>query len=332
MSEIEQSIADELAAVWNEAEADTETAEAKAPEEVSEPQEVAETEDGEDTPVEENEVPVEAEEASEDTEPETVFQAPEHWSSEDKAAFESLTDEAKELTLKFESDFKRGYQERVQDITEIQQAIEPWKNMVAQFGVSEAQAIRTLFAAYNQLMTNPVQGVQNLAQTFGVMDQLRAQFAPETDDDFTDPEIKALRQQVQNLQGNLQSFSQQQIQNANMDAQNMVAEFKAAKDASGNLLHPHFDEATPMIAALIRDGKTLEDAYQEAVWSVPAYRESQMKAIPKEKTQEEKAAKVKKAKRAAASVKQSGKGSPTSEDAGLSLEDELRATWNELAS
>jgi hypothetical protein len=325
MSEENTTIADELAAVWNEAEAETETVEAAPPEDVSEPQEVAEAEDGEDTPIEENEVPAEAEEASEDMEPETVFQAPEHWSSEDKAAFERLTDEAKELTLKFESDFKRGYQERVQSISEIQQAIEPWKGMVAQLGVSEAQAIRTLFAAYNQLLTNPLQGVQNLAQTFGVLDQINA---PDTDDDFIDPEIKALRQQVQALQGGLQNFQQQQANNANMEAQNMVAEFKAAKDAQGNLKHPYFDEATPMIATLIREGKTLEEAYQEAVWSVPQYRESH---IPKQKTPEEKAAKVRRAKKAAASVK-TGKGTPTAETANLSLEDELRATWNELAS
>ena len=88
----------------------------------------------------------------------------------------------------------------------------------------------------------------------------------------------------------------------------------------------------PAITALVSNGKTLEEAYNEAVWSVPAYREAQLKAQPKAPTAEEKAAKVRKAKKAADTTKMSSKTSAKSKEAELSLADELRATWNELAS
>ena len=329
--DIEDSIASLLHESFNEAETDTESAEAEAPEEVSDSQVVAEAEDGEDTPIEENEVPVEAEEASEDEEP-TGIPAPEHWSSEQKEMFESLSPEAQEVLVERDKEFQKGYQERVQGITEIQQALEPWKGMVNQLGVSEAQAIRTLFATYNRLLTDPLNGIQTLAQTFGVQDQLRKQYVPDTDDDFTDPEIKALREQVTGLQDQLQGFASTAEQERMSQVQQDLNNFKTASGDDGKPLHPHFDEALPAITALVSNGKTLEEAYNEAVWSVPAYREAQLKAQPKAPTAEEKAAKVRKAKKAADTTKMSSKTSAKSKEAELSLADELRATWNELAS
>ena len=203
--------------------------------------------------------------------------------------------------------------------------------MVAQLGVSEAQAIRTLMAAYNQLLTNPLQGIQNLAQSFGVQDQLKQQFVPDTDDDFTDPEIKALRSELSEVKNQFSSLTQQQQMQLQAEAQQVINDFRTATDEKGNLKHPHYESVQPMIAALIREGKTLEEAYEQAVWTVPEFREAHQPKS-KELTPEQKAEKVRRAKKAAATTKTSSKTTASDQEADLSIADELRATWNELAS
>ena len=327
-TETTESIVDALTEAFaeNMVDTDPESVEAEAPQQDSEAVEVADVDDGEATPTEENEVVAEAEEDSEAEEPERVFQAPEHWSSETKEQFAALDPEAQEILLTRDKEFQKGYQERVQGITDIQQALEPWKQTIAQLGISEGQAIRSLFATYNKLLSNPLTGIQELAQNFGVLDQLTA---PDTDDDFVDPEIKALRNQVQELGGQLKDFSNQQQQATVTQGQQMLNEFKSAVDASGKPAHPFFEEAMGTIIPLIQEGKTLDEAYNEAKWTVPAYREAALKKGP---TDIEKARKVKQAKKAASSIDNKGGDAPEKSDKDVSLTDEIKAVWNESQS
>ncbi len=322
MSENE-SIADILTQAMNEESAETETAEAETPEEVSEPQEVAEATDGEDTPTEKNEVVAEAEEASEDAEPEGI-PAPEHWSSELKERFAALDPEAQAILVERDGEFQKGYQERAESITAIQQAFEPYKQLIAQMGVSEDQAIRSLLATYQNLLSDPLSGIRGLATSFGVLDQL---VTPDTNDDFIDPEIKALREQVSGLQGQLQQFGNQQAQSAQAQGQQQIEAFKSAKDSEGNPLHPHFEDALPTIVSLVQSGKSLDEAYEEAKWTVAAYRDSLQK---KEPSDIEKARKVKQARKAAETVKPKGKA-PEAAEKELTLHDELALAYKELS-
>jgi len=322
--ELTESIAEALQASFNEAETDTESVEAEAAQGDSEAELVAETVDGEDTPIEENEVAVEAEEDTQDAEPARVFQAPEHWSSEHKEQFAALDPSSQELVLARDADFQTGYQERVQGITDIQSALEPWKQTIAELGLSEADAIRTLFATYNTLRTDPLSGIQNLAQNFGVLDQLNV---PETDDDYTDPGVKALQSQIAGLQQQLQEVGNYQQQAVRSEGQRMIDNFKSEKTADGKEAHPYFEDALPLITSLVSQGKSLEEAYSEAVWTVPAYREA---STPKAGlTAEQKAAKVKQARKASNTVKTSRSDSPGSQEKVMSLEDELTAAFRE---
>ena len=91
--------------------------------------------------------------------------------------------------------FQTGYQEKAQTIAGITEALKPWEQSLAQRGITPEQAIRTLFAAQHQLDTDAVGGILQIAQNYGVVDQLREKFAPETDDDeLIDPQYKALQQ------------------------------------------------------------------------------------------------------------------------------------------
>lgn len=330
--EVTESIADALTASYNELNAESETETEEAPVVSEEATQETEVEAEAETEVEED-----GEESEEqDDETSTVFQAPEHWSSDEREGFDSLPPEAQEILLARDKSFQTGYQEKAQAIAAVTEALEPWKDNLAQRGVTADQAIRTLFAAQHSLDTNPIQGILQIAQSYGVVDQLRTQFAPTTDeDDFTDPEIKALRQTVSDLQNQMEQTTTGIQQQNNSQLQQQIDSFQNAKDESGVLKHPYFEQLKPQMAHIVNTGKTLEQAYEEAVWTVPEYRQQQLDAQGKataQKTEQEKAEKVKRAKKAARGVKTNGKASPDTGAESLSLHEDLSLSFQQHSS
>lgn len=321
MSEEQQeieSIADSLSAVLNASDGETETSEeAQAVSEEAAPEE---TEANTEVEQEDNDI---------SAEPDTVFQAPEHWSSEEREGFDALAPEAQELLLTRDAQFQKGYQEKAQSISAISEALEPWKDALVQRGVTADQAIRALFAAQHQLDANPLQGILQIAQSYGIQDQLQNSFAPKTDEqDFTDPEIKALKTQIGQLQGQLNQTNQG-IQNQNVGAvQQQIDSFSQATDESGNLVHPHFEQVKPLMAQFVQSGDTMDQAYEKAVWTVPDFRTAQA-SQKQEKSAEQKAQKVKQAKKAARGVKANGKADPSEGAESLSLTEMLSDAYRQ---
>lgn len=273
--------------------------------------------------VEEDAAEAEATEDSEDAEPETVFQAPEHWSSDEKEAFASLPPEAQDLVLQRDKAFQQGFQEKAQSITDIQQAIEPWTESLAQRGMSPANAIRTLFAAQAMLDRDPLNGILQLAETYRVSDRLREQFAPTDDDDLTDPEVKALRAENRELRQRFDQFEKGIESQRTSTVEQQIQQFREAKAADGAPKYPHFDKVRHLMGPLVGQGKSMEQAYEETVWTVPEYRES----LQKPKDELEQRRKVSKAKKAARGVKPKGQAKETDDD--LSLDDALLTAWNQ---
>jgi hypothetical protein len=271
------------------------------------------------------------EEPAEEAEPEKVFQPPEHWSSDEKSQFEALPPEAQEVLLARDKAFQKGYQEKAQSISAISEALEPWKQSLAQQGLTADQAIRQLFAAKNTLDTNPLNGILQLAKNYGVLDQLQTRFAPSTDDDdLSDPEIRALKQEISSLKAQVSQTTEGIQQQSTNAVQQQIESFKNEKDADGALKHPHFDSVRALMGAYVQQGKTMQEAYENAVWTVPEFREALQKSVKKE-TEAERAARVKKAKVAAKGVKANGKAAPDTSKP-KSLGEDLRAAWNELST
>jgi hypothetical protein len=340
MADVDTELAiDTLREVYKEqAKGESETPEATPEPEDSEPALEVEAEDETEEVsldgAEEVEVEAAAEEDDEDGEPEEVFQPPEHWSSDEKETFKSLTPEAQQILIAKEKQFQQGYQERAQSISDIEKAIEPYKQTLAYMGVDEGTAIRTLFAAHQRILSDPANGILQLAQQFGIMDQLRQQFAPDTDDEFVDPEIKALRQQVNELHSQLGNFQTQTVQSQQQELLSQIESFKNQKDEKGNPVHPYFDKVRTQMATLVQQGKTMEQAYNEVVWTVPEYRDKHLKTVTakrKGETDADKAKRVKAAKKAAVANKTSGKSQADDVDDSLTVKDELRAAWSNLS-
>jgi len=242
--------------------------------------------------------------------------------------------DAKELVLERDAQFQKGYQEKAQAISAITDAIEPFKESLIRRGMTPQQAIGILFNAQDRLDNNPLEGILQIAQSYGVADQLKEQFAPQTDDDdLTDPGIKALQKEFQGLKSQMEQTNQG-IRQQVVDAGNQQIEtFKNAVDGEGNLAHPYFEQLVSEITSHLekKEGATLESAYKQLVWTVPEYRESQNKQIV-EKTDQEKAAQVKKAKRASRGIKTNGKSDPEEGAEALSLHDDLTEAFRQHSS
>ncbi len=322
MTEETESIADALVASMNEVESDTEseeTTDSISEEAITETDVVEAT-----TEVEEDN--------DESEEQETVFQAPEHWSSDERVRFDSLPPDTKEFVLERDAHFQTGYQEKAQAISAITDAIEPFKESLIRRGMTPEQAIGILFNAQDRLDHNPLEGILQIAQSYGMVDQLREQFATKTDDDdYTDPGIKALQQDNKGLQRQIEQTNQGIQQQGASAVQNQLDTFKSVTGTDGTLKHPHFEQVKVLMGAYVQGGDTLDAAYDKAVWTIPEFRESQSKKVV-EKTDEEKAKRVKKAKIASRGVKTNGKNDPDEGSDTATLHDDLTEAFRQHSS
>jgi TolA-binding protein len=154
------------------------------------------------------------------------------------------------------------------------------------------------------------------------------------EDDYADPQVKALQQQVAQLQGFLQNQQQTQMQSVQQNTQSMIDQFAGEKDAEGNLKHPHFSEVRDRMGVLIQGNQApdLPTAYEMAVYADPKLRQGLMDNYAASKTQKEvKTEAVKKAKKAQRSTVR-GNATPAEKalPTGLSVRDTIMKSIQQL--
>ncbi len=268
-----------------------------------------------------------------------VISAPEHWSAENKALFDSASREAQDAWLQREKEYEQGIQAKADELKPLKEAFGQYRDVLKLRGIDEATAIRTWTAAQSMLDADPVNGLKMLIQQFPVTvkDQLLQQFgqadAQTFDTDDTDPEIADLRRQLRESEQRSQQYQSQMRTDAQQEAMTKVKNFREATDEGGALLHPHFEKVSGYMQALISSGqaKDLEAAYDEAVWTLPEYRQEfadkEAKAAEKAEAKKREEA-AKKAKKTATTV--TGKSStPPPPAQPKTLRDELAEAWNQ---
>jgi hypothetical protein len=270
-------------------------------------------------------------------EEETVILAPEHWSDEDKATFTELPAQARTYLLKREKQYEQGIQSKSEELRPMQEAFGPYAEMMKMRGIDAPTAIRTWVAAQSALDTDPVNGLSMLIQSYGpeVKSALLRQFGAAEEqafDDDTDPEVRQLREELNRQKRQGQQAQLQQQTYLEQQALEQVRQFKEAVDDDGNLLHPHFEQAQQTMRALLSSGQVpdIESAYEQAIWSVPEYRdefaEQQRKAAEKEQTQK-RAKAAEKAKKAGKTVQGNG-SKPPPKKVNATLHEDLQAAWD----
>lgn len=278
----------------------SETEEADTLPEPPEPEQQEETEEVAETEVEET--------AEEEKKPLEAIVPPQHWPKDFKESFEKLPVEAQHLLFDRHKELEGDYTKKTQSVAKYRkrqeafdEIMKPHMDDFSRAGMDEVGAVRQLLAAHDYLRKDPRQAIQWLAKNYGV--DMSEVGIDSTEEDYADPEVKALKQQVAQLQGFLQNQQQTQMQSVQQNTQSMIDQFATEKTADGSPKHPHFDSVRDRMGVLIQGNQApdLATAYDMAVYADPKLRQSLMDNYAATKTQTkvktEAVAKAKKAQR-----------------------------------
>jgi chromosome segregation ATPase len=209
--------------------------------------------------------------------------------------------------------------------------LKPYFEVAKTQGVEIAPHVAEAMQHYMAYRRDPASTLKQLIQA--------AQLSPEQlfgQEDNADPAIRALRTELGQTRTELASLKQGQTQATESQLAQQVQAFKDAKNDTGETLHPHFDRVRTLMAPLVAGGKSMEDAYNDVVWTVPEHRQAVEKA---ERAKAEKEAKAKAEKARLEKVKNAKRAEtlPSSDaDRGVAPKkvanwaDALRETANQL--
>ena len=211
----------------------------------------------------------------------TGVEAPEHWPTEEREAFDALPDEAKTFALAQGERLYSHHQKRVEELSgereimdrlkPLDQELAPYREQLRLQGAGEADVVRQLMAVRQSLQTAPLETIRWLAQQTGVnLDQITEN---ETFADPTEQRLNQVEQQLhQSNQANAQAIDQQRFEAARQSAQSQIDTFATATNEDGTLQHPHFQQVQNTMTELANAdraaGKTIDlnEVYQRAIW------------------------------------------------------------------
>lgn len=329
--------------------------------------------------------PVEAEKAQTPPEdaakPETKgVEAPANWSEADKTKFKAMPAEAQSFVLDRHKAMEADYTKKTQEIASfkreygpIQEIFAPHEAALKQSGYTPASLVQAWANVERDLMAGKgvsvvrsiVDGykldkaaiVRELGLASSAAPGVATPPAPDGQQQAAlPPELAAKLQSYDQFIAQQQQERQQaavaQQREAESRVMSTIDQFRGAKDAAGNLLHPHFadveEHMTRFAIAARASGQPvppLDELYDQAVWANPSTRtsvleaksaaeEAQRKAADAERAKEARA-KAERAKKAASSVTGSpslGQSGGRSGNGERSLREELEAAAEELAS
>ena len=303
MSELEQDVgtATEPEKVTDWAQALTETFKA-----ASEPDPSTETPVAEPQPEPSSETAKGAEAVVEESPQVDALQPLEKWTDEVKSLFSSLDKKAQQFLLDREKDVESHLTKRSQELSEVQKryqrlddVLKPYDEVAKRQGVDLTPHVAQALQHYMAYQRDPASTLKQLIQA--------SQLSPEQlfGQEEADPTIRALRTDLAQTKNEVAQLKQGQSQVTESQLTQQIQAFKDAKNEKGELQNPHFDRVRHLMAPLVAEGKSMQDAYNEVVWAVPEHREAVAKAERAKAEKEAKAeaerqrvTKVKNAKRA----------------------------------
>jgi len=254
--------------------------------------------------------------------PELPLEAPEHWAAGDRELFNNQPREAQEFILERHKSMEGDYTRKSQETAAIKRrddavtdALAPYTAEFQQAGLDHAGAVRQLASWHDSLRTGGKAALLQLANMYNID-------MSETEDQFVDPTVKTLQNEVSQLRAD----STRRTNEAQQDKQNqllaVIQQFENETSDTGALKHPHFKTLQDDITRLFSSGiaTDLPDAYAKALTFRPdlTVRKEPAKTVSKV----DQASKVKKAKKAATGVKSSGASSKVNRGE-MSLEQDI---------
>jgi predicted phage tail protein len=269
-----------------------------------------------------------------------ALQPLEKWPDEVKTLFSSLDGKAKQFLLDREKDVESHLTKRTQELSEVQKrytrlddVLKPYDEVAKRQGVDLTPHIAQALQHYMAYQRDPASTLKQLIQA--------SQLSPEQlfgQEDNADPAIRALRTDLVQTKNEVAQLKQGQTQVSESQLTQQIQAFKDAKNEKGEPQNPHFERVRHLMAPLVAEGKSMQDAYNEVVWAVPEHREAVAKAEreksekeAKAKAERERVAKVKNAKRAE-TLPSSDADKGTAPKKARNWEEALRETRNRLTN
>ena len=335
---VSETLARTLQSFDGEAEAEAPEAEETATPLPDAPEYQPETDDNADDDAD-DETDTEEDEPAEAAELEAL-PAPNHWPKDFASKFEALDAPAQHMFMERYKDLEGDYTKKTQAIAQYKkrqeafdEIMQPHKADFERAGMDDVGAVRQLLAAHDYLRKDPQSAISWLANQYGVdIGAIGNDSAAE--DDFADPQIKALQQQVAQLTGFIQNQQTQAQSQSQASTQSFIDQFAAETDANGNPAHPHFEKVRNVMGSLISSNNAtdLQSAYEMAVYADPELRQAEVKRLAAQQSQETvKTDAVKKAKKAQRS-KVRGSATPAAQalPANASIRDAINASIRQL--
>lgn len=277
-----------------------------------------------------------------------VFQAPVSWNKEEKQLFDNLPDELelengdivpiKEIISKYDKSRSSDYRRKTMEVAEmrkeyqpLKELIEPYKDNFEKMGIKPSDYMSKLINLDISLHNDPLGTIKQAMETFKITpEKLGLTDASESDNDsdfLTDEEkkIAELEKKIKALEGKTDANEQTLAQrDSQAKVSKILKDFENATNDSGELLHPHYNDAEVQdeLSILVSRGKTLEEAYEASPRVKMLDLEQRQQAVKKNDAIENRK-KVAKAKRA--SLKVNSKKTDFSDFP--SLKDELKARY-----
>jgi len=234
-----------------------------------------------------------AEEVAEETQEVTAKAPPASWAKEQHERWAQIPPEAQDYIELREKQMLDGIEQYKQGhayAQELQRVIEPYRDMLQQFGATEAQVLENSLG-WNKILTNGSlearqQAFISLGTDLGLIPQEgQAQIDPRT----------------QELQQRLDRIERQEQQRAQETYQHNLSRVASEVEAfASNPDNEHFEDVADDVVAMLQADKRLDlqTAYDKAVWANPITRakeqaklvESKTKELAEKKTAEAKAA------------------------------------------
>ena len=261
---------------------------------------------------------------------------PKTWRPEAAAAFAALPPVVQAEVLKREEDMFRGLEQYRGAATfgqTVHKTLQPYLPILQQYRIDPVQQISGLMQSHHTLaLGTPDQKVGlmlRLVKDYGVDLNMLMQHADPNNAPYVDPTVQNLTQTVQTLQSELARQNAQRLETTRATLSSQIDAF--AKDSK----NVYFSEVANDMAALIEGGvcKTLEEAYEKAVWTNPSTRQREATRIAAEKAEEERKAAAAKAasarKATSANVRSTAKSGSATAPVG-SIDDTLRETMEAI--
>lgn len=211
-----------------------------------------------------------------------ALQPLERWSDEFKTTFSTLDRRAQQFLLDRHSELEGDYTKKTQEIGDtrrryekLDEVLKPYDEIAKRQGADLAPHIAQALQLYMQVQRDPLSVVKNYVQANRLTPQ---QLGLVGADPNEDPAIGSLRSQLEQTQRELANLRQGQVQQADAQTTEKVLAFQNAKDQSGAPKYPHFDKLRVLMAPLVEQGKSLEEAYDATVWTIPEVRQAAEKA------------------------------------------------------